>query len=65
MGYTLFALCYNDLSISYHVAGNLLDFVTLPEGKKINDLKTVLPHKKGDQTNLLRTPEYSWCLFSE
>jgi hypothetical protein len=65
MGYLLFALRYNDLTMTYHVAGGAVDFVTLPEGKAVKDIKTVLPHEGRNQKNLLPTPEYAWCLYTK
>jgi len=65
MGYTLFALRYEDSSVSYHLAGNAIDFIALPDGKSIKNVATVLPHHGRDQTNLVRSPKYSWCLFTK
>jgi hypothetical protein len=65
MGYLLFALRYHDLTMTYHVTGGAVDFVTLPEGKAIKDIQTVIPHASRDQKNIANSPEYAWCLYTK
>jgi len=64
MGYVLFEILYRDGSNSYHVSGNAVDFVGLPPEKTIDDIKEVNPHKGRNAEYQLRSPAYSWCLFS-
>lgn len=65
MGYQLFAIRYADSSISYHLSGNLVDFVAFPEGKAAGDIKSVTPHEGRGRTDVRNAPNHSWCLFSE
>ncbi len=61
MGYVLFEILYEDGSNSYQVSGNAVDFVSLPPGKMIDDIKKLNPHKGRDAGHQLRPPVYSWC----
>jgi hypothetical protein len=65
MGYLLFALRYDDMTMTYHVTGGAVDFVTLPEGKAIKNIETVIPHVGREQKNIANPPEYAWCLYTK
>jgi len=64
MGYTIFTVIFADGSRQAYGTGNAVDFIRYPEGMGPNDVIEVLPHE-GRKAELVRGPEYYWCLFSE
>jgi hypothetical protein len=64
MGYTIFTAVFADGSRQACCAGNAVDFIRYPAGKGQSDVIEVLPHE-GRNSELVRCPEYYWCLFSD
>jgi hypothetical protein len=62
MGYSVFTVVFSDGAEVSYVSGNALDFVSLPNGKRMADIVRVLPHKGRDQ-HPLGGLKYHWCLF--
>ena len=62
MGYTVFEIEYADGTRSAHNAGNAIDFVTYPEGKRPEDIVAVHPHE-GRTSPQAPGVDYAWCLF--
>ena len=65
MGYVVFELQYVDGLKTAHLAGNAVDFVQLPEGKRTEDIVNVTPHAGREYKKHLNAPEYAWCLFRQ
>jgi len=64
MGYCLFTLLFSDGSRQAYVSGNAVDFVHLPSGKTMADIREALPHEGRAETQK-QSPKYFWCLFGE
>jgi hypothetical protein len=64
MGYTIFTVVFSDGTRQACGTGNAVDFIRYPEGKGPNDVIDVLPHQ-GRGAELVNSPEYYWCLFSD
>lgn len=64
MGYMVFTLLFSDNSSQAYVAGNAIDFVSLPVGKKMEDIVDVIPHRDRNLKNKVESPKYFWCLYS-
>lgn len=64
MGYTIFTITFADGEQQACVNGNAVDFIRYPDGKGPNDVVAVHPHE-GRNTQLVKGPEYYWCLYSE
>jgi hypothetical protein len=64
MGYTVFTIVFADGSRQACVTGNAVDFIDYPDGKGPADVLEVLPHEGRDK-DLVRAPEWYWCLYSE
>jgi hypothetical protein len=64
MGYTIFTVIFTDGSRQAYSTGNAVDFIRYPEEKGQGDVIDVVPHE-GRRAELVGSPEYYWCLFSE
>src|SRR5262249_46823858 len=51
MGYTVFTLVFADGWRQSYVCGNAVDWVIMPAGRTIADIRDVMPHK-GNRTSL-------------
>jgi len=64
MGYTIFTVVFSDGSRQAYVTGNAVDFIRYPGDKGPADVVKVLPHE-GRNTEMVKAPEYYWCLYSK
>jgi hypothetical protein len=62
MGGCVFTLGFRDGSKQSYSTGSLVDFLEMPDGKMLNDVIDLEPHK-GDEQRTLSSLPYSWCLF--
>ncbi len=62
MGYLIFTVIFSDGSEMPIVGGGAIDFIPLPEDKRMKDIVRVVAHK-GRDCNPVPSPKYSWCLF--
>lgn len=63
MGYVAFTLVFVDGATAQYAAGNAVDFVVLPEGKRMADIAAVERHSGGPVAPTHRAGGYAWCLF--
>lgn len=63
MGTHIFTVVFSDGSRQAFGTGGAVDFIRYPKGKGPGDVVAVLPHEGGAE--LMRTPEWYWCLYSE
>jgi hypothetical protein len=62
MGYSIFTVVFSDGTEIPVVSGGAIDFIPLPDNKKMKDVARVVAHKGRDR-NPVPSPKYSWCLF--
>jgi hypothetical protein len=62
MGYSAFSLVFTDGALIHVLSGGAVDFVSLPEGRRMADIVRVVPHSGLGQMQL-SAPKYYWCLF--
>ena len=62
MGYSLHKLILDNGQTIDICTGNAVDFVSLPNGLTVKNIKDVLPHQ-ASRKNFMKGPEYYWCLF--
>jgi hypothetical protein len=65
MGYTIFTVVFNDGQRQAYGTGNALDFIRYPPGKGPEDVSAVIPHEGRQDPNLVSSPDWYWCLYSE
>jgi hypothetical protein len=65
MGGIIFELEFTDGSVQTYEAGNVVDFVPLPKGQGINDIKEVHPHSGRNDPNRLEVLPHHWCFYSK
>jgi len=62
MGYTLFKLVFDTGQTVDVCTGNAIDFVPVPQGLTVANIRDVLPHQ-GSRQNFERGLDYFWCLY--
>jgi hypothetical protein len=65
MGYTIFTVVFNNGYQQACVSGNAVDFIRYPVGLGPADVTAVLPHQGRRDDQLVRSPVWYWCLYSE
>ena len=63
-GYSVFTLVFADGGqVPIGGSSNAIDFVALPDGRRMADIVRVVPHAGRDQRPIQAQPAYHWCLF--
>jgi hypothetical protein len=65
MGYTIFTIVFRDGYRQACVTGNAVDFIRYPPGLGPEDVVAVLPHVGRRDDSPVRSPHWTWCLYSE
>jgi hypothetical protein len=65
MGYYAFRLKFTDGSVQAYSTGGAVDFISLPEGKKMSDIEDVDLHVGQRDAGKRKALYFYWCLYSE
>lgn len=65
MGGVIFELEFTDGSVQSYEAGNAVDFIPLPEGKRMDDISEVCLHAGSNKPNRSEALPHYWCFYSE
>lgn len=65
MGYTVFTVVFDDGLHQAYGSGNAVDFIRYPVGKGPANVMAVLPHQGRRDDQLISSPRWFWCLYSE